>query len=173
MAVLRNGLQFSRLCSFNKTRLLAELTVTRYKLFHSNNRLCFLSGSIDGRNDVILTKYVRDNKDKLFFQCSSSLQTESAEKGLIKEPDEYVQSIYDGLKNHDRGSLARAITLIETSNPAKKVQAKELLNLILHDQKANEVHSLKGPKTFRVGKVFFFSVKLFFDMSHPFFMKLF
>lgn len=151
MAVLRNGLQFSRLCSFNKTRLLAELTVTRYKLFHSNNRLCFLSGSIDGRNDVILTKYVRNNKDKLFFQCSSSLQTMSAEKGLIKEPDEYVQSIYDGLKNHDRGSLARAITLIETSNPAKKVQAKELLNLILHDQKANEVHSLKGPKTFRVG----------------------
>lgn len=96
----------------------------------------------------------------------------SAEKGLIKEPDEYVQSIYDGLKNHDRGSLARAITLIETSNPAKKVQAKALLNLILHDQKANEVHSLKGPKTFRVGKGFF-SVKLFFDMSHPFFMKLF
>lgn len=63
-----------------------------------------------------------------------------------------MQSIFDGLKNHDRGSLARAITLIETSNPTKKVQAKALLNLILHDQKANEVHSLKGPKTFRVGK---------------------
>lgn len=150
MAVLRNGLQFSRLCSLNKTKLLPELTVTRCKFFHSNNRLCFLS---DGRNNVIFTKYVRNNKDKLYFQCSSSLQTESAEKGLIKEPDAYVQSIYDGLKNHDRGSLARAITLIETSNPTKKVQAKALLNLILHDQKANEVHSLKGPKTFRVGKL--------------------
>lgn len=150
MAVLRNGLKFSRLCSLNKTKLLPELTVTRCKFFHSNNRLRFLS---DGRNDVIFTKYVRNNKNKLHFQCSSSLQTESAEKGLIKEPDEYVQSIFDGLKNHDRGSLARAITLIETSNPTKKVQAKALLNLILHDQKANEVHSLKGPQTFRVGKL--------------------
>lgn len=64
MVVFRNGLWFLRLCFLNKIKLLLELIVIRCKFFYFNNRFCFFS---DGRNNVIFIKYVRNNKDKLYF----------------------------------------------------------------------------------------------------------
>nr|XP_022326557.1 methylmalonic aciduria type A protein, mitochondrial-like [Crassostrea virginica] len=138
----------SRLQCFNKVWF-PGITTTRCKHFYPSHRQIFLCDNPIGGRRQIFSKDIKNSKG--LFYCSSSLRTESVEKGLIVEPDEYVQSVYDGLVSHDRGSLARAITLIETSNPKKKLQAKALLNLILHNQKAIEVHSVKGPKTFRIG----------------------
>ncbi|XP_060064368.1 methylmalonic aciduria type A protein, mitochondrial-like [Ylistrum balloti] len=44
-----------------------------------------------------------------------------------------VDILYHGLRNNDRGCLARAITLVESANQTKKLQAKKLLNLILQE----------------------------------------
>lgn len=142
----------SRLQCFNKVWF-PGITTTRCKHFYPSHRQIFLCDNPIGGRRQIFSKDIKNSKG--LFYCSSSLRTESVEKGLIVEPDEYVQSVYDGLVSHDRGSLARAITLIETSNPKKKLQAKALLNLILHNQKAIEVHSVKGPKTFRIGWLMF------------------
>ena len=144
----------SRLQCFNKVWF-PGITTTRCKHFYPSHRQIFLCDNPIGGRRQIFSKDIKNLRIKGLFHCSSSLWTESVGKGLIVEPDEYVQSVYDGLVSHDRGSLARAITLIETSNPKKKLQAKALLNLILHNQKANEVHSVKGPKTFRIGWLMF------------------
>ncbi|XP_061193100.1 methylmalonic aciduria type A homolog, mitochondrial-like [Saccostrea echinata] len=127
------------------------LTTIRWKHSLTNvNRHAF-SKSYRGNDRSISLMCFKNSSRNIFISCSSLLQTESVEKGLILEPDEYVQNIFKGLKSQNRGSLARAITLIETSNPRKKVQAKALLNLTLHDQKMVAVHSMKGPPTFRIG----------------------
>ncbi|CAG2254455.1 argK [Mytilus edulis] len=47
------------------------------------------------------------------------------------ENDNTLKQLFDGIINCERGSLARGITLIESSHPKKKQQAKILLNSIL------------------------------------------
>jgi hypothetical protein len=123
----------------------------KHSLTYSINTHIFRNCS-RGNDGNISTECIRNKTKNAVFVCPSFLHTKSVEKGIKIEPDEYVQNIFDGLKNQDRGSLARAITLIETSNPQKKVQAKALLNLILHDQEVSAVHTMKGPPTFRIGR---------------------
>lgn len=46
-----------------------------------------------------------------------------------------VESLFKGVISNKRSDLARSITLIETSNPEKKVFAQLLLNKVLHKLK--------------------------------------
>ncbi|XP_050726279.1 methylmalonic aciduria type A homolog, mitochondrial-like [Eriocheir sinensis] len=65
--------------------------------------------------------------------------------------DPVVQRLLKGLRAGQRSSLAEAITLVETSHPKKKLQAKQLLTRVLQD--ANDHYATKGPQTlsFRIG----------------------
>lgn len=135
----------------NKIWWMPTSTAIRWKHSLTNVNRHIFSKGCRGNDRSCSLKCFKNSSRNIFISCSSLLQAESVEKGLIIEPDEYVQNIFKGLKSQNRGSLARAITLIETSNPKKKVQAKALLNLILHDQKMVGVHSMKGPPTFRIG----------------------
>lgn len=144
---MRSGSKiFKTLCSSASIK-----TRCKHSLTNSVDRYFDLRNNSKRKDENISTEYFRKKTKNAFFARPSFLHTESLEKGILIEPDEYVQNIFDGLKNEDRGSLARAITLVETSNPQKKVQAKALLNLILHDQEISAAHSLKGPPTFRIG----------------------
>ncbi|KAK6172218.1 hypothetical protein SNE40_015930 [Patella caerulea] len=69
----------------------------------------------------------------------------------LGEEDETVLGLYSGLKNHDRASLARAITLVESRHKKKKKQAQLLLMKILHDNMGEVAHSLSNQQTFRIG----------------------
>lgn len=62
-----------------------------------------------------------------------------------------MQRLIKGLRSGQRASLAESITLVETSHPRKKVQAKQLLTQVLHEAKRS--HSVRGTKAmkFRIG----------------------
>lgn len=57
-----------------------------------------------------------------------------------------IGSLYAGLCNHDRGCLARAITLVESTNSEMKLKAQQLLHLIL--QRPNQGNTATS---FRIG----------------------
>ena len=51
---------------------------------------------------------------------------------LTLDQQKYVDYLYDGVTRNKRAELAKAITLIETTSPTKKVLSQNLLNKILH-----------------------------------------
>ncbi|OQV17478.1 Methylmalonic aciduria type A-like protein, mitochondrial [Hypsibius exemplaris] len=65
--------------------------------------------------------------------------------------ERFARWLLGGLLRGDRTSLAEAITLIESSNPAKQLKAQKLLNLVLENE--NEKVAREGPKafSFRIG----------------------
>ncbi|KAK3863031.1 hypothetical protein Pcinc_031157 [Petrolisthes cinctipes] len=65
--------------------------------------------------------------------------------------DRTVQRLLKGLRSGQRASLAESITLVETSHPKKKIQAKQLLTQVLHQAKRSQ--SVQGTKAlkFRIG----------------------
>ena len=66
--------------------------------------------------------------------------------------DEYVDSLFKGITDGERGSLARGITLIESTNAKRKLQAQELLSRILLFEKNYQGHTLFDTHSFRIGK---------------------
>lgn len=78
----------------------------------------------------------------------------TSQKNIEKEigEDQMVKHLYWGLIKRERGTLARAITLIESSHPKKKHQAQALLHNIVQYNKTKNIHSLKGLSSFRIGK---------------------
>lgn len=50
---------------------------------------------------------------------------------LTLDQQEYVGSLFKGVINNQRSHLAKAITLIETSSPKKKILSQKLLNNVL------------------------------------------
>merc|ERR1712168_95780 len=61
----------------------------------------------------------------------------------VKRPS--VDQLFQGLLNEDRASLARSVTLVESTNPTRRAEAKQLLTKVLEH---NAVHKTK---TFRIG----------------------
>ncbi len=70
---------------------------------------------------------------------------------VITENDPVVQSLFSGLVCGQRASLARSITLVESTHPRKQAQAQVLLYLVL--QRAQKLHrkTLKRTGSFRIG----------------------
>lgn len=67
-----------------------------------------------------------------------------------------TQNLCNGILNHDRSSLARGITLVETTNLVKRQQAQLLLTDVLHHMKLENEKNESGLKTFRIGEIFIF-----------------
>ena len=72
------------------------------------------------------------------------------------ESDEFVEKLFKNITDGDRGSLARGITLIESTHPKKKDQAQKLLSRILKKkiqfEKDFHAHTLHDSYAFRIGK---------------------
>jgi putative protein kinase ArgK-like GTPase of G3E family len=62
---------------------------------------------------------------------------------LTSSQQKYVESLFDGVVNNKRADLAKSITLIETTNPVKKLQAELLLDKILKRLKENRNSNAK------------------------------
>ena len=68
------------------------------------------------------------------------------------QPDDFVEKLFKGITDGDRGSLSRGITLIESTHPKKKEQAQMLLSKTLLFEKSYVPHTLYGTHAFRIGK---------------------
>jgi len=70
---------------------------------------------------------------------------------LASTEKEVVKKLFQGILNHERGSLSRAITLIESTHPRKQEQAQILLSRILQHHKEVEASSKEYTPSFRIG----------------------
>ncbi|KAK3597490.1 hypothetical protein CHS0354_041911 [Potamilus streckersoni] len=82
---------------------------------------------------------------------STGKPSEPITKGLMDKEEEYVKTLFYGLMKRERGMLARAITLVESTNPKKREQARMLLSQVLQYNKGLMAHSVKAFSAFRIG----------------------
>ncbi|KAL5012934.1 hypothetical protein ScPMuIL_011485 [Solemya velum] len=68
-----------------------------------------------------------------------------------RDEADFVKMLYWGIIKRERGALARAITLVESTLPRKQEQAKELLSKILEYNKSVLIHKMHGALSFRIG----------------------
>ena len=87
-------------------------------------------------------------------QKTSIITTERAmpRKEHAGEEDPFVQSLYKGLLAGERAALARSITLVESTNANKKIQAQKLLKLVLEEDRRKKKNRLRKVDTFRIGR---------------------
>ncbi|XP_071088202.1 methylmalonic aciduria type A homolog, mitochondrial-like isoform X1 [Haliotis cracherodii] len=81
-------------------------------------------------------------------------QTEAKQeraKDDVSDKDDLVHKLFKGLTNGDRASLARSITLVESSHPGKRKQAQQLLSRVLDYNKRRTRHILQETQSFRIG----------------------
>lgn len=71
----------------------------------------------------------------------------------VKSTDEgyHIQRLFQGIIRGDRGSLAQAITLVETLHPIKYHQAQKLLSRVVKHSKHAPPFSNGQPCSFRIG----------------------
>lgn len=72
--------------------------------------------------------------------------------GSIKSLEPLVQTLFEGLNSKNRSSLARAITLVESTNSEKKNLAQNLLSLVSQDLKRKQEERNGEPTSFRIGR---------------------
>ena len=65
-----------------------------------------------------------------------------------------VVDLYQGLVNGERSSLARSITLIESTHTEKQQKAKELLAQVLQGLKQRQEKQPNKPISFRIGLIY-------------------
>ncbi|KAL3879049.1 hypothetical protein ACJMK2_031363 [Sinanodonta woodiana] len=82
---------------------------------------------------------------------STGKPSELVTKKLMDKEDEYVKTLFYGLMKRERGMLARAITLVESTNLKKREQARMLLSQVLQYNKGVMAHSMKAFNAFRIG----------------------
>ena len=70
----------------------------------------------------------------------------------ISPDDPVVQALFEGIKEGNRSTLARSITLVENILPKKKAQAQLLLAKVLEHNRKVVKHSLKKNRAFRIGE---------------------
>ncbi|KAI7816524.1 ArgK protein-domain-containing protein [Gamsiella multidivaricata] len=74
--------------------------------------------------------YTRPLAQRSFVTTSPETLSED-QRQPVKQRDDSVEGLLAGLLEDDRYALARAITLVESSNPKHRVQAQKLLSKIL------------------------------------------
>lgn len=70
---------------------------------------------------------------------------------LSPKENSTVQNLFKGVIAQKRASLAESITLVESTNPRRKLQSRMLLELVLENLKERE--SKNSSKTFRIGEL--------------------
>ncbi|CAL1527679.1 unnamed protein product [Lymnaea stagnalis] len=62
-----------------------------------------------------------------------------------------ISELFKMLITKDRASLAKAITLVESTHPQKQKKSQFLLTKVLKHLKEENQHSIKAPQSFRIG----------------------
>lgn len=111
---------------------------------YSTNRLTvsFLGNQNESTSQLQKNKQLVD---------SSKFNIEKLLGDIDKQQD--IEKLYKRLIAKERASLAKAITLVESTNPAKQKQAQFLLTKVLRHIKELSQHALLGPGSFRIGTV--------------------
>ncbi len=73
-------------------------------------------------------------------------------KEQITDEDPLVQTLFKGLVAGQRASLARSITLAESTHPKKRAQAQVLLSKILKHRHKVDGKSVRRKMSFRIGE---------------------
>ena len=82
----------------------------------------------------------------LEYNCQLKSLRNYCEKNIASSsPAKTTQKLFEGLLKGDRASLARSITLIESTHPVKSSEARKLINLANAHAKKIDLES----KTFR------------------------
>lgn len=121
-----------------------QLKINQLKYIHR----C-LSSKSESRN-ILLSEQTRKNHNKLGF---STFENPHRTINSVNQDDndDALQQLFNGIVSHERGSLARGITLIESAHPKKKRQAKTLLNSVLQYCTEKEKSDNMKPLSFRIG----------------------
>lgn len=109
-----------------------------------------LSAKSESRN-ILLSEQTRKYHSKLGF---STFENPHRAINSVNQDDNYgdaLQQLFNGIVSHERGSLARGITLVESAHPKKKRQAKTLLNHVLQYCTEKEKSDNMKPLSFRIG----------------------
>ena len=106
-----------------------------FKQFHSNT--C----SSAGVADIAFSKGQRSRSYSILSHQS-----------LVQKDLDEVDALFEGILKQQRGSLARGITLIESTNPRRIEQAQVLLSRLLKHNKENGLLSSIQDAAFRIGK---------------------
>lgn len=93
------------------------------------------------------TDYMKKGKEK-----QRDFTTDIQRKLGEVENTEYVDSLFQGLIKQDRASLAKSITLVESTHFERRKEAQLLLSKVLKHMRQIDTHMLKAPPSFRIGK---------------------
>lgn len=140
------------------------ISIHLYDQMNFNNsyglNICLLQQKSQSVLDVRKMSSNICKQSRTFHSSSQMYRYESARKssfnvaellGNVEGSDE-VHELFQGLIAQNRASLARSITLIESTHPVKRKQAQLLLMKVLEHKMIQDQHLLKGPRSFRVGK---------------------
>ncbi|KAH3843336.1 methylmalonic aciduria type A protein, mitochondrial-like [Dreissena polymorpha] len=96
---------------------------------------------------------LRFNKNNVYVSMHSNLSTFAtlSKSSITQEDEEYVKDLYQGVIDGKRGSLAKAITLVESTHPKKQELAQVLLGDVLKYNKEREQRAGVQNYTFRIG----------------------
>ena len=86
-------------------------------------------------------------------KASCNYSNNSTDTALSPEEEKRVVTLFEGLINGQRAALARSITLVESINVRKTLQAQRLLQLVLEEDRRRKKDNLRKGYTFRIGKV--------------------
>ena len=90
-----------------------------------------------------------------FVTTSNALfQRSQPQPDLNCQEKAVVNKLFSGLVASDRACLSQAITLIESTHPRKRLQAKLLLNNALHLCKKQHEENKMHAVSFRIGKLY-------------------
>ncbi|XP_069130110.1 methylmalonic aciduria type A homolog, mitochondrial-like [Argopecten irradians] len=134
------------LCKIRENKTYSSLEI-QPKLYLCND--CRKNSNVDGCFVSVSPSQLFTHQKNSFENIYTSLLNQNQRHFSTRtDVDRYnVDSLYTGLRNNNRGCLARAITLIESRNLNRKLQAKELLNRILQEKTYQD----SATSSFRLG----------------------
>ena len=122
------------------------------KRFHQTITSCVRCGKGDKLNPYRFQTILPPHSGKIVNSLQGTVSKERHFSTSSHQRDEFVDSLFKGITDGERGSLARGITLIESTNVKRKLQAQELLSRILLFEKNYQGHTLYDTHSFRIGK---------------------
>jgi hypothetical protein len=102
---------------------------------------------------VLLCQPRRRHQQGVFTHSVELPNPSSIDEETVTDDDPFVQDLYKGILEGKRASLARGITLVESTHAGRKAMGQVLLTkILLHQQEKMKKTSEKVP-SFRIGEL--------------------
>uniref|UniRef100_A0A0B7AUY7 AAA+ ATPase domain-containing protein n=1 Tax=Arion vulgaris TaxID=1028688 RepID=A0A0B7AUY7_9EUPU len=144
---------------FSHTTSVCKCDHFYFKKYSSGYHKCVFSFRAQHSFSISKSSIRFYDQTRWFHNMNSVFKYESARQssfsieellGNVERPGE-ILDLFKGLIAQDRASLAKSITLVESTHPGKRKQAQLLLTKVLEHTVQHDQHLLKGPRSFRVG----------------------